>query len=84
MVLSQKCKKLEHDILKLTCTFQRTVILCWCLGSACNVSVLFGLYERYISVLATAFYVGLSRTVWAIGLAWILIACYTKHGGKIV
>ncbi|XP_032677213.1 nose resistant to fluoxetine protein 6-like [Odontomachus brunneus] len=62
---------------------RRTVILCWCLGSACNVSVLFGLCERYISVLATAFYVGLSRTVWAIGLAWILIACYTKHGGIV-
>ncbi|XP_014482754.1 PREDICTED: nose resistant to fluoxetine protein 6-like [Dinoponera quadriceps] len=62
---------------------RRTVILCWCLGSACNISVLFGLYERHISVLAAAFYVALSRTVWAIGLAWILLACYTKHGGIV-
>ncbi|XP_011155266.1 nose resistant to fluoxetine protein 6-like isoform X2 [Harpegnathos saltator] len=60
-----------------------TVILCWCFGSACNVFVLFGLYQRHISVVVASFYVAFSRTVWAIGLAWILIACYTKHGGIV-
>ncbi|KAL6448083.1 hypothetical protein ACFW04_000249 [Cataglyphis niger] len=60
-----------------------TLILCWCLGSSCNIFVLFGLYNRNISVLSTAVYVALSRTIWAIGIAWIVIACSTKHGGII-
>ncbi|KAG5341008.1 NRF6 protein, partial [Acromyrmex heyeri] len=56
------------------------VILCWTLGAACNIMVLFGLYEQQISVLSAAIYVALSRTVWAIGIAWIVIMCYTEHG----
>ncbi|XP_036139323.1 nose resistant to fluoxetine protein 6 [Monomorium pharaonis] len=62
---------------------KKTVILYWSLGSACNIFVLFGLYKRHISVLSTAFYVALSRTVWAIGIAWIIIVCFTKHGGIV-
>ncbi|XP_018355372.1 PREDICTED: nose resistant to fluoxetine protein 6-like [Trachymyrmex septentrionalis] len=56
------------------------VILCWTLGAACNILVLFGLYKRQISVLSTAIYVALSRTVWAIGIASIVIMCCTEHG----
>ncbi|KAG5324494.1 NRF6 protein, partial [Acromyrmex heyeri] len=60
------------------------VILCWTLGAACNILVLFGLYKRQISVLSTAIYVALSRTVWAIGIAWIVIMCCTEHGGRLI
>ncbi|KAG5347326.1 NRF6 protein, partial [Acromyrmex charruanus] len=56
------------------------VILCWTLGAACNILVLFGVYKTKISVLSAAIYVALSRTVWAIGIAWIVIMCYTEHG----
>ncbi|XP_018372628.1 PREDICTED: LOW QUALITY PROTEIN: nose resistant to fluoxetine protein 6-like [Trachymyrmex cornetzi] len=59
------------------------VILCWTLAAACNILVLFGLYKRQISLLSTAIYVALSRTVWAIGIAWIVIMCYTEHGGIV-
>ncbi|XP_070524251.1 nose resistant to fluoxetine protein 6 [Cardiocondyla obscurior] len=62
---------------------KHTVILGWSLGSACNIFVLFGLYNREISVLSTAFYVALSRPVWAIGIAWIVIVCSTKHAGIV-
>ncbi|XP_018314239.1 nose resistant to fluoxetine protein 6-like, partial [Mycetomoellerius zeteki] len=62
---------------------KRTVILYWTLGAACNISVLFGLYKRQISVLLSAIYVALNRTVWAIGIAWIVIMCYTEHGGIV-
>ncbi|KAF4517902.1 hypothetical protein B566_EDAN001856 [Ephemera danica] len=55
--------------------------MCWILGSTCNVSVLFGLAERNISPGLAAAYVGLSRTVWGLGLAWIVVACCTKHAG---
>ena len=61
--------------------FQIIVILCWTLGAACNILVLFGLYKRQISVLYTAIYIALSKTVWAIGIAWIVIICCTEHGG---
>ncbi|XP_011168771.1 nose resistant to fluoxetine protein 6 [Solenopsis invicta] len=62
---------------------KNTIILCWTLGSACNIFVLFGLCNRQISILSTAIYVALSRTVWGIGIAWIVIVCFTKHGGIV-
>ncbi|XP_025264528.1 nose resistant to fluoxetine protein 6-like [Camponotus floridanus] len=62
---------------------KETVILCWCFGSACNIFAVIGLYKRNISILYSAIYTALSRTLWAIGLAWIVIACSSKHGGVI-
>ncbi|XP_018364835.1 PREDICTED: nose resistant to fluoxetine protein 6-like [Trachymyrmex cornetzi] len=62
---------------------KNVVILYWALGAACNILVLFGLYNRQKSILSTAIYVALSRTVWAIGIAWIVIMCCTEHGGII-
>ncbi|KAI4473733.1 hypothetical protein M0804_015208 [Polistes exclamans] len=71
--------KLNHKLLWR----KRTIILFWILGSLCNLIVLFGLYKKRISVLATVFYAALGRTVWAIGIAWILIACCTNNGGIV-
>ncbi|GAB1867720.1 Nose resistant-to-fluoxetine protein N-terminal domain-containing protein [Camponotus japonicus] len=62
---------------------KETVILCWCFGSACNIFPLIGLYGRNVSILYTAIYIALSRTLWATGIAWIVIACFSKHGGII-
>ncbi|XP_024887479.1 nose resistant to fluoxetine protein 6-like [Temnothorax curvispinosus] len=62
---------------------RNALIIYWSLGSVCKIFVLFGLYKRQISVLSTAIYVALSRTVWAIGIAWIVIVCSTKHGGIV-
>ncbi|XP_039305523.1 nose resistant to fluoxetine protein 6 isoform X1 [Solenopsis invicta] len=62
---------------------RNTAILFWTFGAACNISVLFGLYNRKISILSTSIYVALSRTVWAIGIAWIVIVCFTKHGSIV-
>ncbi|XP_020299013.1 nose resistant to fluoxetine protein 6-like isoform X2 [Pseudomyrmex gracilis] len=67
----------------MTVTSEKTVILYWGVAITCNILVLFGLYKRYISVLSSATYVALSRTVWAIGIAWILIACLTRNGGIV-
>ncbi|XP_036144092.1 nose resistant to fluoxetine protein 6 [Monomorium pharaonis] len=63
---------------------RKVVISCWCifcLGSACNVFLLF--YKRLESVLSIAIYVAFHKTLWAIGIAWIVLACSTKHGGII-
>ncbi|XP_011705101.1 PREDICTED: nose resistant to fluoxetine protein 6-like, partial [Wasmannia auropunctata] len=61
---------------------RKIVILCWCIFcfmTTCNVFVSFVLYHKR-SVLFTAIYVALHRLFWAIGMAWIVIACCTKHG----
>ncbi|CAL1678841.1 unnamed protein product [Lasius platythorax] len=62
---------------------KKTVILCWCLGSACNIFALLGLSIQNVPIVFTAISIALSRTLWAIGIAWIVIACVTKHGGIV-
>ncbi|XP_011705429.1 PREDICTED: nose resistant to fluoxetine protein 6-like, partial [Wasmannia auropunctata] len=64
---------------------RKIVILCWCIFcfmSTCNVFVSFVLYHKRF-VLFTAIYVALHRLFSAIGMAWIVIACCTKHGGIV-
>ncbi|XP_024885390.1 nose resistant to fluoxetine protein 6-like [Temnothorax curvispinosus] len=62
---------------------EKHIILCWCLAILCKVFVLFLSYNRHISVLATSIYVALNRTLWAICIACIIIACSTKHEGIV-
>lgn len=62
---------------------KKIIWLLWILGSSCNLIILFGLTNRNISVLTTAIYNACSRTLWGIGIAWIIIACYTNNGGVI-
>ncbi|KYN44570.1 Nose resistant to fluoxetine protein 6 [Trachymyrmex septentrionalis] len=63
---------------------KRTVILCWCFSSACNIITLLSLYDRLkVSILASAIYMSLHRVFWAVGIAWIVIACATQHGGIV-
>ncbi|KAI4476510.1 hypothetical protein M0804_013541 [Polistes exclamans] len=71
--------KLNHKLLWK----KKTIILFWILVSLCNLIVLIGLYQTRISVLAAAFYVALGRNVWAIGIAWVIIACCTNNGGIV-
>ncbi|XP_015123942.1 nose resistant to fluoxetine protein 6 [Diachasma alloeum] len=61
----------------------KTLWLFWFLGLSCIVLVLFGLYERRIPIVPTSFYIALYRTVWSLGIAWIVVACSTNHGGII-
>ncbi|XP_014602889.1 PREDICTED: LOW QUALITY PROTEIN: nose resistant to fluoxetine protein 6-like [Polistes canadensis] len=60
---------------------KKTLILFWILGSSCSLLALFGIYRRRISILAATFYAALGRTIWAIGIAWLVIACSTNNGG---
>ncbi|XP_071581532.1 nose resistant to fluoxetine protein 6-like [Temnothorax nylanderi] len=62
---------------------KKHIILCWCLAILCKVFVLFLSYYRYRSVLATAIYVALNRTLWGTCIACVVIACSTKHGGIV-
>ncbi|XP_043488915.1 nose resistant to fluoxetine protein 6-like [Polistes fuscatus] len=71
--------KLNHKLLWK----KKSIILFWILGSLCNLIVIFGLYRRRVSGLGAVFYTALSRTVWAIGIAWVVIACCTNNGGIV-
>lgn len=62
---------------------KKIIWLLWIIGSCCNIFILFGLVNRNISVITTAIYYAFSRTIWGIGIAWLIIACCTNHGGII-
>ncbi|XP_015184250.1 PREDICTED: nose resistant to fluoxetine protein 6-like [Polistes dominula] len=62
---------------------KKTILLFWILSILCNLLVLFGIYPNRMSGLTAAVYAALSRTVWAIGIAWIIIACSTNNGGIV-
>ncbi|XP_018395788.1 PREDICTED: nose resistant to fluoxetine protein 6-like [Cyphomyrmex costatus] len=62
---------------------KRTVILCWCLGIACHIITMVSVYDRHISILAASIYVAVYRVLWAVGIAWIIVACLTQNGGII-
>ena len=78
----------EFEVLYWNDTWcQLVVVLGWTLAAVCNLSVLYGLYHMMnghpISVSLSAFYNSVFRTVWAVGVAWVIFACVTGHGGKI-
>ncbi|XP_055934460.1 nose resistant to fluoxetine protein 6-like [Argiope bruennichi] len=62
-------------------------VILWCSSIVCTTSVMFGLYsyrngQKMETPLAT-FYAIMHRNVWCIGIAWMVIACTTHHGGPI-
>ncbi|XP_011054574.1 PREDICTED: nose resistant to fluoxetine protein 6-like isoform X1 [Acromyrmex echinatior] len=60
-----------------------TVVVGWLLSSACLLSLLYGLYEAELTPVTGAVYSSLSHSAWALGLAWIVIACSTGYGGYV-
>ncbi|KAI4458379.1 o-acyltransferase [Holotrichia oblita] len=58
-------------------------IVGWLASAACLLSLVYGLYEVNLSVIAGAAYSSLSHSVWALGLGWIVVACATGNGGFI-
>ncbi|XP_044001011.1 nose resistant to fluoxetine protein 6-like, partial [Aphidius gifuensis] len=57
------------------------VWIVWMLALLAIVGTLFSLHDKKLSVLYLAFYNGFSRSVYGIGIALIIIACETGHGG---
>lgn len=60
-----------------------TVTFGWLASSACLFSLVYGLYEVDLTPLAGAAYSSLSHSAWALGLAWVVLACSTGHGGYV-
>ncbi|KAK9498898.1 hypothetical protein O3M35_003448 [Rhynocoris fuscipes] len=60
-----------------------TLTLGWLLSSGLLLFLVYGLYGSKLSPVFAAAYSSLSHTAWAIGLAWIVIACSTGYGGYV-
>lgn len=56
-------------------------IVGWLASAACLLSLVYGLYEVNLSVVAGAAYSSLSHSAWALGLGWVVVACATGNGG---
>ncbi|XP_060812347.1 nose resistant to fluoxetine protein 6-like isoform X1 [Bombus pascuorum] len=52
------------------------------LAILCNCVILFSTAIRGMSLSLSVLYVGFGRTGWAMGIAWLIIACTTNHAGK--
>ncbi|KAL1488430.1 hypothetical protein ABEB36_014903 [Hypothenemus hampei] len=60
-----------------------TVTIGWISSVGLLLALVYGLYDIQLSPLAGAAYSSLSHTAWALGLAWIVIACVTGYGGFV-
>lgn len=61
---------------------QPVVILGWTLSLLCLVSLVYGLLHQKLGIATSAAYVSLGHTAWGVALGWIVVACYSGHGGK--
>ncbi|CAK9812787.1 Nose resistant to fluoxetine protein 6 [Anthophora quadrimaculata] len=61
----------------------KVVALCWTIGAFCNLGILYATVNKYLPLSLSVLYVGLNRTIWTIGISWVVIACYTNHGGVV-
>lgn len=60
-----------------------TLTVGWTASVACLLSLIYGLYDVDLSPWAGAAYSALSHSAWAMGVAWIVVACVTGHGGIV-
>ncbi|CAH0552702.1 unnamed protein product [Brassicogethes aeneus] len=58
-----------------------TLTVGWTASVSVLLSLVYGLYEVNLHPIAGAAYSSLSHSAWAMGLAWIVVACVTGHGG---
>ncbi|XP_075226841.1 O-acyltransferase like protein [Lycorma delicatula] len=55
----------------------------WIMSTFGLIALLYGLYEQELHPVTAAAYSSLSHTIWAVCLAWIVIACSTGNGGYV-
>lgn len=73
-------------LFKTNCKIRMTrlqVTIGWFLSTLCLLVLIYGLYNRELSLITAAAYSSLSHSAWAVALAWITIACSTGYGGYV-
>ncbi|CAL1299295.1 unnamed protein product [Larinioides sclopetarius] len=67
--------------------FQIAVCVGWVLAVVLSLTVLCGLYGYHqgeiMEMTRSAIYAALHRSVWSLGMAWIIFACYYGYGGIV-
>lgn len=66
-------------------------LLGWCVATASGLAVIYGLYyynkhileQVHMTLTESAFYISLCRTVWAMCLAWVVLACVSGNGSIV-
>lgn len=64
-------------------------LLGWCVSTATALAVVYGLYyynshpPATMTPVASGFYLSLSRTLWAMCLSWVVLACVSGYGGPV-
>ncbi|XP_064616908.1 nose resistant to fluoxetine protein 6-like [Liolophura sinensis] len=64
------------------------VLVIWLAATACGISVIYGMKgvnsnDVQLTNDVNALYNAISRTAWALALAWVVFACCTGHGGVV-
>ncbi|XP_050548224.1 nose resistant to fluoxetine protein 6-like [Daktulosphaira vitifoliae] len=55
----------------------------WAVSLATLASLIFGLHQVELHPIIAAMYSSLSHTLWALCLAWVVVACATGNGGYV-
>lgn len=55
----------------------------WTTSVSLLLFLVYGLYEQELHPVTAAAYSSFSHTLWALGLAWVVIACSTGYGGRV-
>ncbi|PRD25400.1 UNVERIFIED_CONTAM: nrf-6 [Trichonephila clavipes] len=80
--LQHRLRARDHDYWAIP-----TRIIGWCCAVACNLAVLYGVYEwntgRDPELVETIFYSSLHRVVWTLGVAWVVVNCANGQGGVV-
>ncbi|XP_033361153.1 nose resistant to fluoxetine protein 6-like [Bombus vosnesenskii] len=62
---------------------KKFLVLGWTLAILCNCSILFTPVNHNTSLNLVVLYLALSRTGWALGIAWLVVVCTTNHAGIV-
>lgn len=60
------------------------VTIGWTTSVSLLLFLVYGLYEQELHPVTAAAYSSFSHTLWALGLAWVVIACSTGYGGSVL
>lgn len=58
-------------------------LLGWIIGILSNCLILFGGTQRNMPTYASVMYTAFGRTLWGVGISWVIIACITNNAGVV-